>query len=289
MGERESADARAAGGGEMRIARVFPRKTTATPTDELAFVGSPPMLSMPEVDEVHISVTFTWDLPLAEQLEKEWEALGVPIKMGGPALGSPGGEFVAGRYVKQGMTFTSRGCPNKCWFCSVWRREPKLIELPIVDGYNLCDDNLLSCSESHIRAVFAMLGRQKERSVFTGGLEAKIIKPWHIDLLAGKHIDRMYFAYDTADDLEPLTVTGKWMDEAGISRHKRYCYVLIGYPKDTVEQAESRLREAYAYGFFPFAMLYRNDSGVVDEAWRPFQRMWARPAIARHRLREVER
>ena len=75
---------------------------------------------MPEVDEVHISVTFTWDREKAEKLEKQWRQVGVPVKVGGPAYNdrmSP--NFVPGRYLKQGLTFTSRGCPNKCWFCSV--------------------------------------------------------------------------------------------------------------------------------------------------------------------------
>lgn len=45
-----------------RIARVFPRRTRATPTDELAFTDIPPLLSMPEIDEVHVSVAFTYDM-----------------------------------------------------------------------------------------------------------------------------------------------------------------------------------------------------------------------------------
>jgi len=46
----------------MKIVRVFPRRTTATPTDEMAFVGDPPPPAFrPEADEVHISCTFTWD------------------------------------------------------------------------------------------------------------------------------------------------------------------------------------------------------------------------------------
>ena len=35
----------------MKIARVFPRRTSATPDDDLAFVGDPPP-SPPDVDEV---------------------------------------------------------------------------------------------------------------------------------------------------------------------------------------------------------------------------------------------
>lgn len=63
----------------MRIARVFPRRTAATPTDELAFVNcNPPILAMPEVDEVHVSVAFTWDMPRAERLAPEWEMVGLP-------------------------------------------------------------------------------------------------------------------------------------------------------------------------------------------------------------------
>ena len=52
-----------------RIIRVFPRRTRATPTDALAVVNRSPEL-FDEADEVHISVAFTWDIPVAEQLEK---------------------------------------------------------------------------------------------------------------------------------------------------------------------------------------------------------------------------
>ena len=57
--------------------------------------------------------------------------------------------------------------------------------------------------------------------------------------------------------------------------------VLIGYPKDTLAAAEKRLR---AVGK-PFAMHYRDAQGQADRGWRQFQRLWARPAIMRQRLR----
>ena len=56
----------------MKIARVFPRKTNASPEDEYAFFDAPGMF-LPEIDEVHISVAFTYDLPRAELLAKQWE------------------------------------------------------------------------------------------------------------------------------------------------------------------------------------------------------------------------
>jgi Fe-S oxidoreductase len=275
----------------MTIARVFPRRTAMTPTDALAFVDCQPPLLLPlEVDEVHISVAFTWDMEKAEWLERAWRAVGVPVRMGGPAKSEPGGEFVPGLYVKQGVTITSRGCPNRCWFCSVPKREGfKLRELPIRDGWNVIDDNLLACSEAHIRAVFDMLKRQPERPVFTGGLEAKILQPWHVELLRKVKAKRMYFAYDTKDDYEPLMEAGKLLRAGGIrfASHAAACYVLIGYPGDTFIAAENRLNETIWAGFQPYAMLYRDETGQSDPQWRKFQREWLRPEIVGTKMREV--
>lgn len=57
----------------MKIARVFPRKTKASPDDALAFFGPPPRLGLPEIVEVHISVAFTYDMDIAEELAYQWE------------------------------------------------------------------------------------------------------------------------------------------------------------------------------------------------------------------------
>ncbi|MFT9076545.1 hypothetical protein [Ethanoligenens sp.] len=272
----------------MKIARVFPRRTAASPNDDLAFFGPPPILTLPEVDEVHISVAFTYDMRRAEELAYQWEQVGVPVKMGGPAFNEPGGGFVPGMYLKRGYVITSRGCPNRCWFCNVPKREGyHLRELPITNGWNVLDDNLLACSDQHIRAVFDMLKQQPKHPEFTGGLEAKILKPWHCDLLREARTKRMYFAYDTPDDLEPLVDAGRMLQDAGFkfSTHTMCCYVLIGYPGDTFEHAEKRLTETIQAGFMPYAMLYRDKHGQVGAEWRKFQRVWCRPQIVAAKLK----
>ena len=271
----------------MKIARLFPRRTTATPDDALAFTTSPPK-TLPDIDEVHVSVTFTYDMERAEQLAEAWHKTGLPVLMGGAAFNQPSGEFMPGRYLKQGYVITSRGCDNHCWFCSVPNREGGLRELEIKDGFNILDDNLLACSEKHIREVFEMLKRQPETPVFTGGLEAKLLKSWHVDLLREVKPKRMYFAYDTPDDYDPLVQAGILLREGGISKASQSarCYVLIGYGGDTMENAEKRLCDAWAAGFFPFAMLYRDKKGDVREDWKQFQRLWARPQIINQKLKE---
>ena len=153
-----------------RIIRVFPRGTRATPTDELAYFGPPDRNA--EADEVHVSVAFTYDKSWAEHLAEKWRHV-APVKVGGVAYGDSGQEFVPGRYIRHGYGFTSRGCPRRCWFCSVWRRDPVPRLLPITDCWNILDDNLLACPRGHVEAVFAMLRRQGRQIEFTGGLEAR--------------------------------------------------------------------------------------------------------------------
>ncbi len=270
-----------------RIARVFPRRTKATPDDALAFTTPPPK-ELPDRDKVHVSVAFTYDLPKAEALAEAWSKTGVPVSMGGPAFNQPGGDFVPGLYLREGYVITSRGCPNQCWFCSVPAREGgKLRELPVRDGWNVTDDNLLACSEGHIREVFTMLKRQKERPVFTGGLEAALLKPWHVGLLREVKAARMYFAYDTPSDYEPLEQAGRILRDGGITKasHRAACYVLVGYPDDTMDAADARLRAAWGAGFVPYAMLYRDETGATDAAWRRFQRAWVRPEIVLSQLK----
>lgn len=259
--------------------RVFPHRTRATPTDSLAYVGPPDLFA--EADEVHVSVTFSWDLEAAEQLAEAWETV-APVKIGGPATGMAGGEFTPGQYLRPGYVITSRGCPNRCWFCSVWRRDGDIRELPIRDGWNVLDDNLLACSEAHVRAVFAMLARQPRRAEFTGGLEAARLEDWHVDLLAALRPKQMFFAYDdTPDDLEALREAGRRLLAAGFTTasHTLRAYVLIGYPRDTFEAAEARLNDTIAAGFMPMAMLWRGANGKRDAEWGRFQRQWARPAL----------
>lgn len=269
----------------MKIIRVFPRKTSCTPQGPDVRVNEMPGF-FDEADEVHISVSWSYDLKRAEQLYNQWKHV-AECKIGGAATGQREGEFVAGMYVKKGCTITSRGCPNRCWFCREWRINGTTRELPIVDGNNVLDSNLLACSEKHIRTVFAMLKRQKEKAKFTGGLEARILKRWHCELLKDISPQSMFFAYDTPDDREPFIEGMRLLDNVGVSRNARYCYALCGYPKDTFEAAEKRFAEIFKHGAMPFAMLYRNDNGEVSPDWQKFQREYVRPALARRKLNNL--
>ena len=63
----------------------------------------------------------------------------------------------------------------------------------------------------------------------------------------------MFFAYDTPDDYEPLIAAGRLLRSEGVTQtsHRAACYVLIGYPGDTMDAAEKRLLDTYRAGFGP--------------------------------------
>jgi len=258
-----------------RIARVFPTKTKMSPIDSDAYFGEPDLFT-PNYDEVHISVTFTWDIERGKKLADAWKRLGV-VCIGGPAFDASGGDFIAGRYLRPGITITSRGCPNNCGFCFVPKREGKLRELPIVQGNIVQDNNLTACSRGHIDNVFKMLSTQKQ-VYFMGGLESARIDDYFVDKLRSIKIGDwgISLAYDTPNADKPLVKAVEKLNKY-FKRRKIKCYVLIGYGDDTIEKAENRLRRAWEIGTLPFAMLYKPKEYNKD--WKQLQRRWVRPAI----------
>lgn len=258
------------------IARVFPRRTTQTPMDDDVYIGEPTMFQKP-YDEIHVSCTFTWDKPEALRLQGAWSQYYPVVKVGGPAFGDPGNGFTPGKYTRQGIVFTSRGCPNHCRFCFVPDREGKIRELPITEGNIVQDNNLLACSRSHVDKVFQMLSRQKDVD-FAGGLEARLITDEIVDRLRSLRIYQIWLAYDHEGNERYLRRAMNKLTKY-FSRNQLRCFVLIGFEQDTMIDALSRIDTAWDAGTLPMAMLYRDkDDTPHDKEWHLFQRIFDRPA-----------
>lgn len=263
--------------------RVFPRKIKQTPKDGRTMPG----LFDDKREPVHISVTFTWDIPEAERLAEEWRFAGFEnVKVGGPALDDPGGEFVPGRYLSHGNVITSRGCPNNCDFCLVPKREGKLRELEIKEGNAIHDNNILACSQSHWETVIAMLRTQKNVR-FVGGLEAARLKDHHVEDIRSLHLDRLYFAYDRAGARNALIRVIQKCSPY-FYRAQLRCFVLIG--REPIEEARARLEDCWNLGFAPFAMLYQPPHEFIaySKEWRALQREFVHPAITGAVMRTKE-
>jgi hypothetical protein len=224
-------------------------------------------------------------------LAQAWRAVTDQVIVGGPAYDDPGGEFTPGLYLRNGYVMTSRGCPNRCWFCSVPRREGIIREIAIKDGWNVLDSNLLACSRPHIEQVFEMLQRQPKRPRFTGGLEAARLEPWHVEWLAKLHPETAWFAYDTRGDWGPLVQAADLLKEYELltPHHSYRCYVLIGWLQDTIDKAEKRLQDVAKLGIMPMAMLYDHGAHKDSdrEQWVSFAREWANPWIVGTKMKQL--
>lgn len=263
----------------MRLIRVFPRRTNASPRDEMAFVGDPPALR-PEADEVHISTVFTWDRPEAERLRHAWAKYYPVVRVGGPAYDDRGGEFVPGRYIADGYVITTRGCPNGCSFCFVPKREGPLRCLPIRDGWNVLDNNLLAAPRGHIERVLDMLANYGSRTIFSGGLEARRLEEWFVQAITAIRFKRLFLAYDKPQDRKAVAQAISLIRYYGHRHDKIACFVLVGFDGDTKEQALIRLRFIKECGGTPFAMYYQDkeSTGRIAPAWQEFVRQWCRAA-----------
>lgn len=271
------------------IIRVFPYRTSFTPTDDYAFIGPPPFRDMiPDHDEVHVSCTFTWDREYCRDLAFQWEiATRKPVKLGGPAFLSEARDFVPGLYVRNGVIFTSRGCNNNCSFCGVRRIEGKLIELPVYPGNIIQDNNFLQTSAAHKQKVFQMLKTQKH-ICFRGGLEAGLVTDDFVSELTSLSIAELWLACDTDASLPAFRRACEKFVRAGFRRDQIRCYSLIGHD---MEKEEARNREIWRAGAMPFSQLQMDFSDKKTEyskEWHDFARLWQRPAIMRAHMKNEE-
>lgn len=261
-----------------RIIRVFPTRTSYTPTDDYAFYG-PPELFIPKHDEVHVSCSFTWDKQRAENLAFQWEGrTNKPVKLGGPAFASSAKAFRQGLYLKPNIIFTSRGCNNCCPWCCAPKLEGSLKEYKTIPiGNVIQDNNFLQTSRVHKNNVYEMLKTQCG-ICFKGGLETDLVDDHFIEAARGLKIAELWLACDTDESLPKFTEACKKLAKAGFNQRKIKCYALIG---DDMRSNEARLREIYRAGAMPFAQLYRDFTETKTQysnEWNAFARMWQRPA-----------
>lgn len=275
------------GGTALKVIRVFPRRTSYTPKDDFVFIGHPPMIR-PEADEVHISVTFTWDLPLANELLLAWSQYFDVVKIGGPALNSPVDASIPGLYVKPNVIFTSRGCNNKCPFCLVPIREgrfrPVIYSIPF-NAPVINDNNLLQHEPTDLGRIMNQLKACKG-ILFSGGLEARLIDERVAYMLKQLSIKQLFLACDNEAALKPLERAMKLLD----GLHGRiYCYALLAFNGDTIQAATKRLEAIFNLGAYPFAQLYQPPDKLINYSreWRSLQRTFCRPAATKAYMKQL--
>ncbi len=158
--------------------------------------------------------------------------------------------------------FLTRGCPNRCPWCVVPRKEgvirphAELSEFIADRKHAILMDNNVLASDFGLLQIEEIV-RRGIRVDFNQGLDARIIaqNPDIARLLSRvKWMNFIRMAYDHAANEEPVMRAIENLKAAGVKPYRMFFYVLI---KD-VEDALRRIEQLRSVGAQPFAQPYRD-------------------------------
>jgi len=163
--------------------------------------------------------------------------------------------------------FTSRGCPNKCPYCVVWRIEKekwvnkRWKETLDISRPNIMfmDNNLSSIEIPHLRDVVDFSIEHDKGVSFQSGFDCKYITPEMSKILANvKYVNNgMRLAFDRIEEDGIFQNAVKMLKDAGISASgAMLAYVLFNFV-DTPHEADYRARECANLIVRPYISLYR--------------------------------
>lgn len=254
---------------------------------------------------LYISIPFTWDLPRVQKYLYSYQPKFYDkIVIGGPAvqlmpeyLKLPSNVEIKYsmdnvlQIVNKKATRTTVGCPRKCKFCGIGKglinkNYTELRDFPVLPI--VCDDNFLASSRKHFDYVIDRLKGLKEKIDFNQGLDARLLKSYHIDRFSELKKPVMRFAWDHIGFEKHVLKAIEMCKKKGMRDIR--CYVLIGF-EDTPEDAQYRLETlnkleviTNPMRYNPLYSLKRNT--FIDDNWSHseldrFMLYWFTPALRR--------
>ena len=184
---------------------------------------------------------------------------------------------------KSAYGFLTRGCPNKCVWCVVPRKEGKIransdIE-EILQGRKsaiLMDNNVLA-SDWGIKQIEKII-RLKVKVDFNQGLDARLIDRPMAKLLSGvRWLMPLRLSCDTLNMIKPVKKAMRYLREYDCTPTHYYCNVLV----TDIDSAYKRVCLLKKWGIDPFAQPYIDFSGKnkVTQEQRNFARWVNHKAI----------
>lgn len=174
-------------------------------------------------------------------------------------------EHIMPDYSLYGVTDTaygylSRGCPRGCPFCIVAAKEGRASRkvADLREWWNgqrhikLFDPNLTACPD-----CLDLMGQLADSGAWVDisqGVDIRLLTDAKVAALNRIKVKDIHFAWDGADDLEPLF--RKWGDALKIKdRRRRIVYTLTNFGT-TMEWNLHRIRVLSDCGFDPYVMVY---------------------------------
>lgn len=184
------------------------------------------------------------------------------------------------------ICFTTRGCPNKCGYCMVWKMEPDFYIQPnwkksITENKFeialISDNNFLSAPISHIEKVVKTLIDNKKKVIFNNAIDVRLMTKEKAKLISKLKYTRngLRFAFDRMEDDGYYQKAMEMMIETGFKiKGNSYTYILFNF-NDTPKEAYYRAKESWKYGSNPYLMKYRpldlvkKKNNFIGKYWTP--------------------
>lgn len=170
-------------------------------------------------------------------------------------------------HVDYAIGFLTRGCPNKCPWCVVPRKEGEIrpyqtawaIKRPDSDKIVFMDNNVLA--SQHGLDQIDRLGETRIKVDFNQGLDARLITPNIAELLGRLHwLSPLRMACDQKSQMPYIEQAVAYLRENNCTPKRYSCYVLVKDIPDALERVEF-LR---SMNVDPFAQPYRDFENKIE-------------------------
>jgi len=183
---------------------------------------------------------------------------------------------------KFSFLFTTRGCPNKCSYCSVWKIEPDMCintnwrdHILADKPYVMISDNNLSAQPiEHIEQVCNYIVENKKRVVFDNGFDCKHITDEIAELLSKPKYYKtgLRLAFDRIEEDGIFQDAIRTLLRHGVRKSWLMSYCLFNFT-DTPQEANYRMRECVKLGVRPYPQQYtplnklNRDNPYIGKHW----------------------
>ena len=160
--------------------------------------------------------------------------------------------------------YLTRGCPNRCRWCVVPRKEGQIrpyqrwedLIRPDTDKLVLMDNNILACSHG-IDQLEGLTG-SGYRIDLNQGMDARLVTPEVADILARlKWIRFIRFSCDQKSQIEPIRRTIDLLGQNGVRPYRIFIYLLV---TNDIPNAADRVEALKEYkGINLYAQAERNE------------------------------
>lgn len=162
--------------------------------------------------------------------------------------------------------FLTRGCPNCCPFCTVWKREGKR-SVKVADlsewwkdqkNIVLLDGNILACNERE--DLIMQLADSGANIDYTQGLDARFIDNDIAKLICQTKVAMVHFAFDLMKN-EKAIINGLKIFKKYFNKSDRYCkvYILTNF-NTSFEEDFYRVKKVIELGYRPDIRIYQKNT-----------------------------